>query len=122
MARIAQRRRELQEIIIIKTLKWKASQLDLMPRVHYFQSEIRNRKTDPSTINQKQERRKDPKMAQRINRGWTSLVAISQGLQRRACEVETKAKATTLSLGARGLEINQQQQSRIPNSSRVTMT
>ena len=129
MAERALRRHELLE-----TLQWKANQLDLMPKVHYSQSEIQNRKTDPSSINQKQERRMDQKMAQHIHQEWTSLGAIrvmsiiSRGLPRRAREVETKAKAKALRREARSLSlnlslgINQQQQSQIPNSSGVTMT
>jgi hypothetical protein len=94
-----------------------------MPKVHCSQSEIQNRKTDPSSINQKPERRDHPTMAQSIHREWTSLGATSPGLPRRACEVEAKAKTTLMMtvMAARGLGINQQQQSQIPNSSRVTM-
>jgi hypothetical protein len=129
MAEKALRRHELLE-----TLQWKANQLDLMPKVHCSPSEIQNRKTDPSSNNQEQERRTDPKMAQQTNQEWTSLAAIrvmsiiSRGLPRRAGEVETRAKAKALRQEARSLSLNQslgtnqQQQSQMPNSSRVTMT
>ena len=114
MARGALPHHGLQE-----TLEWRVNQPDLTPEAHCWQKETESLKTD-LRISQKQERRKDQKMALRINQKWTSLVVTNQGLQRKATEVGTRAKATILRQRARSLVIKQQQQNQIRNSLRAT--
>lgn len=99
----------------LETLEWKANQPDLTPEAHCWQKQKESLKIDLKT-SQEHERRKDRRMALRINQNWTNLVAENPGLQRKATEVGTRAKMIVLKQKARSIVINQQQRSQTQNS------